>query len=178
MTLILIFCSNSDGYLGFYNLLPNLFLNEFQNLKNKSIFNIIFCGIGTYHHFFYNYLICRFFFIISSKYNFYNNINLFSFINFYINFILNKYVYYNFFLFSNINLNNVIVYGGSYIYSLYFIFINKLIISLFLKKLFGNILFPIYFFNFWYIFFLSKHSKFVIVILKKKNKFNFFKQYF
>ena len=171
MSLIFIFSSNSFGGIGFYNVLFFFNFNEFQYLKFITIGNIIICGKNTFNCFYYKYLLCRFFFIIN-YYNIYN-IKFSSFVNFYINFILYIYLYYNFFNYF-LNLNNLFFFGGAYIYNLYFFLIDKLFLSLCYKNFYGNIFFPVYFVNFWYIIFFNRSSKYFIFIIKKKENCFFF----
>lgn len=176
MFFFFIFSSIYCGNIGFYNLLHFLNFSELQYLRNKTIGNMIICGKST-SIFLLNYFFCRFVYVISKNNHFYNNIKIISFINFYINFIVYKYTFYNFFLLSILIFNKFYFFGGAYIYNFYFFFVKSLIFSLFLKKNYGNLFFPIYFFNFWYIIFFSRNSKYFVFICKKKKNF-YLRNYF
>ncbi|QQG46821.1 MAG: hypothetical protein HYZ30_01860 [Candidatus Azosocius agrarius] len=177
--MIIIFSSSSFGNVGFYNLLPEFCFNEFQNLKKQSIGKFIICSNGVLNTFFYKYLIGRIFFVIYNKLTLFNNLKAKLFINFYINNILSKYTYYNFLVnFFKVNLNNIFIFGGVYIYDFFFVLVNKFIFTLFYRYFYGNIFFSIYFLNLWYVILLSRNSKYIFFVVEKRyfifNNRNFF----
>ena len=148
MVMIFIVSSSIYGNVGFYCILPFFNYTELQNVKNKSIGNFIFIGSKTLITFFTKHLLCRIFFCVTNKNNLYNKLALLSFINFYSNFVLDKFIYCNFFNGLILNLNNIVVFGGICIYKLYFFLINRFLISLFYKYFYGNFYLFFFFLNF------------------------------